>query len=304
MQNLWVKTGGLLLIMLLGYVLKRGGVFRQTDARLLSKIIINLTLPGALVGSFASFTLERQLLSVVVAAAAANCLLLAAAAWVSRGRDGPTRALYLLNTPSYNIGTFVLPLVQSLLPSSSLLAVSMFDAGNNPMNSGGAYAVTAALLSGEKLRLRPVARRMLRSVPFDTFLLLILLGCAGLRLPQPVYDIAGMFGQANTFLAMLMIGILFEPRFDSAEWTDAVRIVGMRYAFGLCGAVLCWFVLPVEAQARLVVALSLLAPVPSVTLAYCEKCGCRPSLVGLIHSMCIPISLGLTLLVLCWWQAM
>ena len=55
---------------------------------------------------------------------------------------------------------------------------------------------------------------MLRSVPFDTFLVILLLGLLGLRLPQPVYTVAGMFGQANAFLAMLMIGLLLEPRID------------------------------------------------------------------------------------------
>ena len=56
------------------------------------------------------------------AAAAANVLLLAVSALVTRGRPGPVRALYLLNAPSYNIGTFVLPFVQSFLPPDMLLA--------------------------------------------------------------------------------------------------------------------------------------------------------------------------------------
>lgn len=46
MDALLIKTGGLLLIVALGYLLKRRGVFQQGDARLLSRIIVNLTLPG------------------------------------------------------------------------------------------------------------------------------------------------------------------------------------------------------------------------------------------------------------------
>ena len=88
---------------------------------------------------------------------------------MTRRRPGPVRALYLLNAPSYNIGTFVLPFVQSFLPPDMLLAVSMFDAGNSPFNCGGAYALTAALTGGERLTVRSVLGRMLRSVPFDTF---------------------------------------------------------------------------------------------------------------------------------------
>ena len=217
MDALLIKTGGLLLIVALGYLLKRRGVFQQGDARLLSRIIVNLTLPGALLSSFSAFRLVPSLLAVLAAAAAANVLLLAVSALVTRRRPGPVRALYLLNAPSYNIGTFVLPFVQSFLPPDMLLAVSMFDAGNSPFNCGGAYALTAALTGGERLTVRSVLGRMLRSVPFDTFLVILLLGLLGLRLPQPVYTVAGMFGQANAFLAMLMIGLLLEPADSAGE---------------------------------------------------------------------------------------
>lgn len=99
MQELVIKTGGLLLIAALGFALKRAGVFREQDAKQLSRIIIYLTLPGALIGSFASFSFEVELVSVILTAAAANCLLLAAATVVSRGRDNATRALYMPQHP-------------------------------------------------------------------------------------------------------------------------------------------------------------------------------------------------------------
>ena len=177
-----------------------------------------------------------------------------------------------------------------------LLAVSMFDAGNSPFNCGGAYALTAALTGGERLTLRSVLGRMLRSVPFDPFLVILLLGLLGLRLPQPVYTVAGMFGQANAFLAMLMIGLLLEPRIPQESRSDVLRVVLLRYGFGLAASAVCWM-LPLPAGIRQVLALSLLAPVPSVSLAYCERCGCDSGAVGAIHSLCIPISLAFTLLV-------
>ena len=246
MDALLIKTGGLLLIVALGYLLKRRGVFQQGDARLLSRIIVNLTLPGALLSSFSAFRLVPSLLAVLAAAAAANVLLLAVSALVTRRRPGPVRALYLLNAPSYNIGTFVLPFVQSFLPPDMLLAVSMFDAGNSPFNCGGAYALTAALTGGERLTVCSVLGRMLRSVPFDTFLAILLLGLLGLRLPQPVYTVAGMFGQANAFLAMLMIGLLLEPRIPQESRSDVLRVVLLRYGFGLAASAVCWM-LPLPA---------------------------------------------------------
>ena len=297
MDALLIKACGLLLIVALGYFLKRRHVFQQSDARLLSKIIVNLTLPGALLSSFSTFKLVPSLLVVFAVAAAANILLLMISALVTRGRPGPVRALYMLNAPSYNIGTFVLPFVQSFLPADMLLAVSMFDAGNSPFNCGGAYALTSALTGGERLTLRSVLRRIIRSVPFDTLLIILLLGLFRLHLPQPIYTVAGMFGQANAFLAMLMIGLLLEPQIPQNSRADVIRVVLLRYGFGLAASAVCWM-LPLSAEIRQVLVLSLLAPVPSVSLAFCERCGCDSGSVGAIHSLCIPISLVFTLLLL------
>ena len=144
MDALLIKTGGLLLIVALGYLLKRRGVFQQGDARLLSRIIVNLTLPGALLSSFSAFRLVPSLLAVLAAAAAANVLLLAVSALVTRRRPGPVRALYLLNAPSYNIGTFVLPFVQSflppqlkgLLPASNMETASSMSGGRKLCTKG------------------------------------------------------------------------------------------------------------------------------------------------------------------------
>ena len=105
-----------------------------------------------------------------------------------------------------------------------------------------------------------------------------------------------MFGQANAFLAMLMIGLLLEPRIPQESRSDVLRVVLLRYGLGLAASAVCWM-LPLPAGIRQVLALSLLAPVPSVSLAYCERCGCDSGAVGAIHSLCIPISLAFTLLV-------
>lgn len=302
MEDLLMKAAGLLCIISAGYILKQKGVFCTKDAQILSKIIIHLTLPGALIGSFASFTFAINMVTIILLAAAANCALLVVAVMVSRGKDAKTRALYMLNMPSYNIGTFVLPLVQSFLPPEGLLAVAMFDAGNSPMNSGGAYAVTTALIDGKRMKLRSIIGRMFHSVPFDTFMVMLVMGIVGVRLPEPIYTVAGMFGQANSFLAMLMMGIIFELQIDRKEWKNIFLIVGIRYGFGMIIAALSCWVLPVSESAHVVVALAMLAPIPSVTLAYCNKCGCKPSLVGVIHSMCLPISLCLSLIVLFLWK--
>lgn len=172
----------------------------------------------------------------------------------------------------------------------------MFDAGNSPFNCGGAYALTAALTGGERLTVCSVLGRMLRSVPFDTFLAILLLGAArpapaaaGLHRGGDVRSGQRLSGDADDRIAAGAADSAGEPVRRSAGGSAALRI-------RLAASAVCWM-LPLPAGIRQVLALSLLAPVPSVSLAYCERCGCDSGAVGAIHSLCIPISLAFTLLV-------
>lgn len=177
-----------------------------------------------------------------------------------------------------------------------LLAVSMFDAGNSPFNCGGAYALTAALTGGERLTVRSVLGRMLRSVPFDTFLVILLLGLLGLRLAADGLHRGGdvrsgqrLSGDADDRIAAGAADSAGEPVRRSAGGSAALRIRpgGLRRLLDAAAA--CRDPAGAGAEPS--------GAVPSVSLAYCERCGCDSGAVGAIHSLCIPISLAFTLLV-------
>ena len=116
MEAILSKAAGLALMIFAGFGLKRLGVFRQEDAKALSRVVVNLTLPAALIGSFRVFRFDPRFLTLAVIAAASNLAMVLAGLWRSRGQSPDTRALYALNASSYNIGCFVLPFTQSFLP--------------------------------------------------------------------------------------------------------------------------------------------------------------------------------------------
>ena len=53
MGEVLVKSGTLVFLIVLGYVLKCVGLFKTEDSKLLSKIMIYVTLPGILLGAAA-----------------------------------------------------------------------------------------------------------------------------------------------------------------------------------------------------------------------------------------------------------
>lgn len=288
-----MKAAGLALVIFSGYALKLLGVFRVEDAKVLSRVVVNLTLPAALITGFRSFQFDVTYLSLIAIALVSNLLMLVVGLWWSRSKDASMRALWGLNVCSYNIGCFVLPFVQSFLPAEALICISMFDAGNCPVNSGIAYAVVSANSNGERVRARFVLDKLCHSVPFMTYLILMVLSMLRIKLPEVVYQITSTVSGANTFVAMLMLGILFEVRVSSEDRRQITKILVLRYMGSFIMAALVWLS-PLPLLVRQVSVLAMMAPIPSVTMVYCEKCGCKPSLYGVLNSISLAISLVLT----------
>lgn len=164
------KSSAFLFILAAGYLLKRFGVFGKKDYSVLSKVVLNLTLPAAVITNFAAMEWSAQLLLIPVLAFLLNWLMMGVGLLASRRQAAPTRALFLLNCPGYNIGAFALPFVQSFLGPQAVVGACLFDVGNAIMCTGGSYAFTSAWLraGGQRLSAKDAARRLFSSVPFDT----------------------------------------------------------------------------------------------------------------------------------------
>ena len=68
MLEILTRAGSFIAIIVLGYVLKRIGVFREEDFGVLSKICIRITLPAAIITSFAGKEIDPGLLLLLVLA--------------------------------------------------------------------------------------------------------------------------------------------------------------------------------------------------------------------------------------------
>ena len=56
------KAAAFILTIVMGYVLKRKGFFHPDDFYLISKIVIRITLPCAIISNFSNITMDRSLL--------------------------------------------------------------------------------------------------------------------------------------------------------------------------------------------------------------------------------------------------
>lgn len=299
MGTVLLKAATFILIIAIGYEFKRRNIFSVEDSNFLGKVIINITLPAALIVSFKDVKTSNSLLIAIGFGLMLNLIMMFAAKIAARKRTGKEKALFMLTSSGYNIGNFAMPFVQSFFPSSAVAVVCMFDIGNAIMANGATYAFASGVAGGEnRVGIKDIFKKLATSPPLVTYLTMLLIASIGIQLPEGFYNVAGVFGSGNAFLSMLMIGIIFKVNFDKEDVKIIRSILALRYIFAMVFAGIILFILPMQLVDKQVLAVIVFSPITSVSSIYCAKCGCDDSVAGVLTSISIAISIVFFILML------
>ena len=288
------KPMSYVMVIMLGYLLKRAGFFGKDDHRLMSKIMVNITLPCTIIQAFDGFERDAKMFIIVgigFICAFMPILLM----YLTTGRvEKRLRAYRMLNIGGYNIGCFSLPLVQAFFGNTGVVAACMFDTGNAIMMTGGAYAMTSTLLrtgGEERESVGDVLLKFVKSLPCDAYMVMILFAALGVKIPSVVFTLTRPAGQANAFVAMLMIGMMFEPAGDRALLRETARELVWRYLFAAASAALVFFCTPFELVVRQTLCIVCFAPLSSLAPIYTDRCHSDTALASFTNSVSIAVSL-------------
>lgn len=293
-MNYMVKPLSYVLLIVLGYALKRAGFFGREDYRLMSRIMINITLPCTIVRAFSGFSRDPQMFLIVGISFVCSMLPPILMYLATPGVDTRLRAYRMINIGGYNIGCFSLPLIEAFFGGTGVVAACMFDVGNAVMMTGGAYALTSTLLkTGGETResAGDILMKFLKSAPFDTYLIVFLLMALNVQLPEAVHTLAQPAANANAFIAMLMIGMMFEPAGDRTKLTEAARELAVRYAIAAVFALACYFLTPFSLIIRQTLVVLCFAPLSSLAPIYTDRCRSDTALASFTNSVSIAVSL-------------
>lgn len=118
------------------------------------------------------------------------------------------------------------------------------------------------------------------------------------ELPGFVMNVAVMAGNANSFLAMLCIGILFEVRFPREGRATVARVLAGRYTVCALAAVVLWLWLPVPREVARTLVVMLFAPVASCAPMITIENGCDGTVAAVINSISMVLSITIMTLLL------
>ena len=292
MADILIKAGAFASIIVLGYLLRRLGFFKKEDFYILSKIVLKITLPAAIVYNFSTMEIDSSMLSVCLFGLAGGVVLMGAAWIVNTGKQKVRQSFDVLNVAGYNIGNFTMPFIQGFLGTTGLAAASLFDTGNSFVCLGGAYSIAmAALKPGQKQTVRKLIQPLLKSGPFLAYMIMTVLTLCHIRLPRIAVSFAQTIGGANAFLALFMVGIGFQLSLEKEKLASIFRILSVRYGISIVLAVVFYCFAPFELEIRQAFAILVFSPIASAAPAYTGELGLDVGLSSVINSLSVVISI-------------
>jgi len=294
MEQVLLRAGALSLIVLIGILLRAFHILDESAGAAVKKLLIYVTLPAAIVMNFSAVAqVGAELMVVAGLGLVANVVVILVAMVMTKNQSRQEQILQMMCLPAFNIGAFCLPFVQNFLPALGSVTACMFDVGNSFMCTGATYAFVAEYTSEKRqgIRLGAILRRLVSSVPLDTYVIMFILTVIGVSVPQPVQTLLQPMANANSFVAMMMLGLLFHMEFKKDYLKKVFRILAVRHVFAVCFALAFYFLLPFDKIIRQTLVLVSFAPMSAVAPAFTGNCGGDEGMASCANSLTIICSL-------------
>ena len=291
MEAILMRAGSFMAVIILGYVLKKVGFFKEDDFYVMSKIMVKITLPASIIVNFSQTKMEPSMFLLCLLGFGGGILYMALG-WIMGGKDPEEKGFQILNLSGYSIGSFTMPFTSSFFGPAGVVVTSLFDTGNAVIALGGSYSIGAMVKNREKkFSFIPLCKTLLCSVPFDAYLFMYVLYWLHLSLPAPVLNIAQLVANANAFLAMLMLGVGFKLSGDRTQMSKIVKMLGVRYGVAVLTAAAFYFLLPFSLEYRQALAVLVFSPIAAAAPAFTADLKGDINLASAVNSLSIIISM-------------
>lgn len=269
MKAVMVKSLGFIFIVLIGYIFKKIGFFKREDGLFLSKVVMNITLPAALIAGANGMSINYLAIVIILVGMISNIFNIFLSKYIERKNSPVTKAIGMINCSGYNIGNFAIPFASSFFEPTVIFYICMFDIGNAFFVLGGSYALAKNEVDGSgKLDIKSLLKVLLKSVPFDVYMILFIISILKISIPEEFTTIASMIGSANGFLAMLMIGIILEINLSKQQVKAVSKLLGVRYLGNVILSCIVYFLIPLPVLAKQMIVLALFSPLSTISAVY------------------------------------
>ena len=122
-----------LIIIAIGYIMRRLKIVNKSDGETMAKIAVNVTLPFLIVLTTSQIVLERSLIALPLISLGCSIISLIIGKYLFPKHSAPDRdrGLSIMTLVGYNIGLFAYPIIEGIYGKRGLQTMAMIDTGNS-----------------------------------------------------------------------------------------------------------------------------------------------------------------------------
>ncbi len=299
------KPFAFIIIIIVSKLLTDWKILPSDTKRALSRIIINITLPCAVLHAFENFHPQGAYYLLIVMGVLLNLAALLLAYIMTRKLPTMTRVVILLAASGLNIGNFSFPLIEAFFGTEAVAVSSFLDSGNALMSTCGNLIIVMGIFGleqkGEKLTLKSTAMKFLKSATFDVYVVAIIVTGLGFQIPHIIMAVTAPAAASNAFLSMMLIGCAMRIEFNR-EFLGATAIVlFVKMFISAAVSLLLFNFMPIDRVLRCALVIAAFSPVSSAATILTEQAGADNSLTSYISSISIIIVLAVDMLLAAVW---
>ena len=284
----------IILLIALGYLLKRINFIKSADSQVLSTLVLNVTLPSLVIVNLNSANLDLSFsilpIMMLIYGILAKVIMVA----LFRKYDNNVKGSVGMMAASLNIGLFAYPLVETIWPKNGMIYFGMADIGGAIIMFGVTYFVGSYYSEGsDQFNFKFLGKKLISSVPLVTYIVMFILNMANIHLPKASIDFFTIISKANMPLSMILLGIMLSFRIEKQFLPIAVKYLIVHYGLGCIAGLLVHFFLPTsDDMIKTTLLITWLLPVGVAIIPYSIQFKYKTlPLVGMVTNISIVISI-------------
>ena len=284
----------IILLIALGYFLKRINYLKATDSQVLSTLVLNVTLPSLVIVNLNSADLNMSFsilpIMMIVYGIVAKIIVI----WFFRKYSNQMRGSVGMMTGSMNIGLFAYPLVNAIWPEKGMVYFGMADIGCAMIMFCLTYFVGSYFSEGEdQFNFKFLGKKLIQSVPLVTYIVMFTLNMSNIHIWKPAIDFFSILSKANMPLSMILLGVMLSFSIDREYLPVTIKYLCLHYGLAIVAGTLVHFFLPVsDPMIKTTLLITWLLPVGVAIIPYSIQFKYKTlPFVGMVTNLTIIISI-------------
>lgn len=284
----------IILLIALGYFLKRINYLKATDSQVLSTLVLNVTLPSLVIVNLNSADLNMSFsilpIMMIVYGIVAKIIVI----WFFRKYSNQMRGSVGMMTGSMNIGLFAYPLVNAIWPEKGMVYFGMADIGGAMIMFGLTYFVGSYFSEGgDQFNFKFLGKKLIQSVPLVTYIVMFTLNMSNIHIWKPAIDFFSILSKGNMPLSMILLGVMLSFSIDREYLPVTIKYLCLHYGLAIVAGTLVHFFLPVsDPMIKTTLLITWLLPVGVAIIPYSIQFKYKTlPFVGMVTNLTIIISI-------------